>query len=98
MRALELARDNDVDWIGRRDAALLTLLYGAGLRISEALSLKRGDVPLGDTLTILGKGRKERSVPVLPLRGQRDCRLCRQDLLHPPRPPRRCFCPAAAGR
>jgi integrase/recombinase XerC len=66
-RALEVARDNDVDWIGRRDAALLTLLYGAGLRISEALSLKRGDVPLGETLTILGKGRKERAVPVLPL-------------------------------
>jgi integrase/recombinase XerC len=66
-RALALARDNDIDWIGRRDAALLTLLYGAGLRISEALSLKRGDVPLGETLTILGKGRKERSVPVLPL-------------------------------
>ena len=50
-----------------RDAALLTLLYGAGLRISEALSLKRGDVPLGETVTILGKGRKERIVPVLPL-------------------------------
>lgn len=66
-RALVVARDNDVDWIGRRDAALLTVLYGAGLRISEALSLKRGDVPLGGTLTILGKGRKERIVPVLPL-------------------------------
>jgi integrase/recombinase XerC len=66
-RALKVARDNNIDWIGRRDAALLTLLYGAGLRISEALSLKRGDVPLGETLTILGKGRKERSVPVLPL-------------------------------
>ncbi len=51
----------------RANAALLTLLYGAGLRISEALSLKRGDVPLGETLTILGKGRKERMVPVLPL-------------------------------
>jgi integrase/recombinase XerC len=67
LRALEVARDNNIDWIGRRDTALLTLLYGAGLRISEALSLKRGDVPLGETLTILGKGRKERSVPVLPL-------------------------------
>ena len=66
-RALVVARDNGIDWIGRRDAALLTLLYGAGLRISEALSLKRGDVPLGETLTILGKGGKERSVPVLPL-------------------------------
>ncbi len=45
--------------------ALLTLLYGAGLRISEALSLKRGDVPLASSLTILGKGRKERVVPVI---------------------------------
>jgi integrase/recombinase XerC len=66
-RAIEEAGEHDVEWLGARDAALLTLLYGAGLRISEALSLKRGDVPLGETLTILGKGRKERIVPVLPL-------------------------------
>jgi integrase/recombinase XerC len=66
-RAIEEAGAHDVEWLGARDAALLTLLYGAGLRISEALSLKRGDVPLGETLTILGKGRKERVVPVLPL-------------------------------
>jgi integrase/recombinase XerC len=66
-RAIEEAGEHDVDWLGARDAALLTLLYGAGLRISEALSLKRGDVPLGETLTVVGKGRKERSVPMLPL-------------------------------
>src|ERR1700748_229228 len=66
-RVMEEAGENDVEWLGARDAALLTLLYGAGLRISEALSLKRGDVPLGATLTVIGKGRKERSVPVLPL-------------------------------
>ncbi len=66
-RAITVAGDHDIDWLGARDAALLTLLYGAGLRISEALSLKRGDVPLGATLTVLGKGRKERSVPVLPV-------------------------------
>ena len=66
-RAIEEAGTHDVKWLGARDAALLTLLYGAGLRISEALSLKRGDVPLGETVTILGKGRKERIVPVLPL-------------------------------
>jgi integrase/recombinase XerC len=66
-QALVVARDNNIAWIGKRDAALLTLLYGAGLRISEALSLKRGDVPLGETLTILGKGRKERVVPMLPV-------------------------------
>jgi integrase/recombinase XerC len=66
-RAIEVAGENNIDWIAARDTALLTLLYGAGLRISEALSLKRGDVPLGEALTILGKGRKERSVPVLAL-------------------------------
>ena len=46
-RALAVAGENDVEWLAARDVALLTLLYGAGLRISEALSLKRGDVPLG---------------------------------------------------
>ncbi len=66
-RVLDEAGEHDVEWLGARDAALLTLLYGAGLRVSEALSLRRGDVPLGETLTILGKGRKERVVPVLPL-------------------------------
>jgi integrase/recombinase XerC len=66
-RVLEDAGENDVEWLGARDVALLTLLYGAGLRISEALSLKRGDVPLGDGLSIVGKGRKERVVPVLPV-------------------------------
>jgi integrase/recombinase XerC len=66
-RAIEQAGEHTVEWLGARDAALLTLLYGAGLRISEALGLKRGDVPLGQTLTVIGKGRKQRSVPVLPL-------------------------------
>ncbi|HEY0300390.1 MAG TPA: tyrosine recombinase XerC [Rhizomicrobium sp.] len=64
-RAIEVAGENDVAWIAARDAALLTLLYGAGLRISEALSLRRGDVPLSASLTILGKGGKERVVPLL---------------------------------
>ena len=54
------------DWVQARDAAVLTLLYGSGLRISEALSLTAADVPLADVLVILGKGRKERRVPVLP--------------------------------
>ena len=66
-RTLEEAAANDVKWLAARDAALLTLLYGAGLRISEALSLKRGDVPLGATLSVMGKGRKVRSVPLLPV-------------------------------
>jgi integrase/recombinase XerC len=66
-RVLTEAGEHTVEWLGARNAALLTLLYGAGLRISEALGLKRGDVPLGATLTVVGKGRKERSIPVLPL-------------------------------
>jgi integrase/recombinase XerC len=64
-RTIAEAGESTVPWIAARDAALITLLYGTGLRVSEALSLKRGDAPLGDTLTIVGKGRKERSVPVL---------------------------------
>ncbi|MEM6479873.1 MAG: tyrosine recombinase XerC [Pseudomonadota bacterium] len=53
-------------WVGRRDIAVVTLLYGCGLRISEALGLKGGDVPLRASLRIVGKGGKERVLPVLP--------------------------------
>jgi integrase/recombinase XerC len=53
-------------WEAARDAALLTLLYGCGLRISEALSLTAADLPLGQTLRITGKGAKTRVAPVLP--------------------------------
>jgi integrase/recombinase XerC len=56
-------------WVLARDAAVLALLYGSGLRISEALGLKRAAVPTpgkGDTLTVTGKGNKRRMVPVLP--------------------------------
>jgi integrase/recombinase XerC len=56
-------------WILARDAAVLGLLYGSGLRISEALGLKRADVPApgaGDAITVTGKGNKQRMVPVLP--------------------------------
>jgi integrase/recombinase XerC len=56
-------------WILARDAAVLALLYGSGLRLSEALSLKRKDVPApnaGDSITVIGKGNKQRMVPVLP--------------------------------
>ena len=53
-------------WEAARDAALLTLLYGCGLRISEALSLTRADAPLGPSLRVLGKGSKTRISPVLP--------------------------------
>jgi integrase/recombinase XerC len=55
-------------WVLARDAAVLALLYGSGLRISEALGLKRNEVPepgKGDSITVIGKGRKTRMVPVL---------------------------------
>jgi integrase/recombinase XerC len=54
-------------WILARDAAVLGLLYGAGLRISEALGIKRNEAPIGrlDSVTVLGKGGKRRSVPVI---------------------------------
>ncbi|MEZ5754970.1 MAG: tyrosine recombinase XerC [Paracoccaceae bacterium] len=54
------------DWIAARDTAVVTLLYGCGLRISEALGLTGADHPLPDTLRITGKGGKTRLVPVLP--------------------------------
>ena len=57
---------NREDWEAARDEAVLTLLYGCGLRISEALSLKRSDAPLPESLRITGKGSKTRIVPVLP--------------------------------
>jgi len=53
-------------WHGKRDIAILTLLYGCGLRLSEALGLNRGEAPHGEALRITGKGRKQRYVPVLP--------------------------------
>ncbi|MCA3630514.1 MAG: tyrosine recombinase XerC [Methylobacterium sp.] len=54
-------------WVLARDAAVFALLYGAGLRISEALSIQRKDAPkAGATLTITGKGGKPRQVPILP--------------------------------
>jgi len=53
-------------WIAARDVAVVTLLYGCGLRISEALGLTFKDTPLPATLRIIGKGGKERLVPVIP--------------------------------
>ena len=61
--------DTDADlepWEAARDRAVLTLLYGCGLRISEGLSLIRADAPLGETVRIVGKGSKTRIVPILP--------------------------------
>ncbi len=56
---------HDEPWLQARDWALLLLLYGAGLRISEALSLNGDALPLGETLVLTGKGNKQRVVPLL---------------------------------
>lgn len=66
--ALESVGDlEDEPWVAARDAAVVALLYGCGLRIGEALGLDRSAAPLADTLTITGKGNKTRLVPVLPV-------------------------------
>ncbi|MEO9516332.1 MAG: tyrosine recombinase XerC [Paracoccaceae bacterium] len=63
---LDLASDQDLrPWVGARDLAVLTLLWGCGLRISEALSLCGKDAPLPNVMRIVGKGGKERVVPVI---------------------------------
>ncbi len=62
-----------LDWVAARDAAVLLLLYGSGLRISEALGVQRKDAPIGEgqeVLRVTGKGGKERLVPVLPVTRQ----------------------------
>jgi integrase/recombinase XerC len=63
----EIASLASEDWIGARDRAVLLLMYGAGLRIAEALSLTAADLPLGETLRVTGKGGKQRVVPLLPV-------------------------------
>lgn len=88
-QALDLARDigegSDIAAIQARDTALFTLLYGCGLRISEALGLNVGDLPAADgVLRVMGKGRKQRIVPVLPLVRQA---LAAWLALHPDRVP-----------
>ncbi|WP_420397180.1 tyrosine recombinase XerC [Nioella sp.] len=71
------------DWIAARDVAVVTLLYGCGLRISEALGLTASVLPLSDVLRIRGKGNKDREVPVLPAARRavdRYAALCPHDL------------------
>lgn len=69
-QALTLVEDietfADEPWVGLRNKALFILLYATGIRISEALNLKGNCLPLKDRLTILGKGKKQRIVPVIP--------------------------------
>ena len=59
--------DAHEEWIGARDRAVLLLLYGAGLRIAEALALPTSVLPLGEALTVTGKGNKQRVVALLPV-------------------------------
>jgi integrase/recombinase XerC len=62
-----VADDANDEWIGSRDRAVLLLLYGAGMRIAEALSLTGSAWPFGETLVVTGKGNKQRVVPILPI-------------------------------
>lgn len=68
-QALDLIEKSDElekkDWIGKRNIALFTLLYGCGLRINEALELNLEDLPKDGFLRVLGKGSKERQVPII---------------------------------
>ena len=65
--AASVAEDAAEEWIAARDRAVLLLLYGAGLRIAEALALPASVLPLGETLTVTGKGNRQRMVPILPI-------------------------------
>ena len=65
--AASVAEDAAEEWIAARDRAVLLLLYGAGLRIAEALALPASVLPLGETLTVTGKGNRQRVVPILPI-------------------------------
>jgi len=68
-KAAAVVDGGGLDWMAARDTAVLLLLYGSGLRISEALGLKPKDAPVNgrDVLRVVGKGGKERLVPVLPV-------------------------------
>ena len=61
------SRPDEPAWIAARDLAVLLLLYGCGLRISEALGLNVSDIPDDDSLTVTGKGGKTRMLPLLPM-------------------------------
>lgn len=81
LETVEIQSENP--WIAARDTAVVTLLYGCGLRISEALGLTGRDAPLPEVLRIRGKGDKERLVPVLPAARQavdRYVQLCPHDI------------------
>jgi integrase/recombinase XerC len=65
--AHDAADAQDKPWLARRDLAVLLLLYGAGLRVGEAMALDARLLPLGETIMVTGKGSKQRVVPLLPV-------------------------------
>ncbi len=68
LNVVDAVQDSALEsWIGARDRAVLLMLYGAGMRIAEALSLNGSVLPLGEALTVTGKGSKQRVVPLLPI-------------------------------
>jgi integrase/recombinase XerC len=79
---IDMAGEASEPWIGARDSAVLTLLYGCGLRISEALGLTGADTPLPNTLVITGKGGKTRLVPTLPAAREAVAEYVRQCPFH----------------
>ncbi len=85
------------DWVAIRDRALFTLLYGSGLRINEALSLNINDMPRDGFIRVIGKGNKERQVPIL---AQVEHRLTeyRTACPYPETPTRALFLGAKGGR
>jgi integrase/recombinase XerC len=65
-RLIQATGHHEQPWIAARDIAALTLIWGSGLRISEALGLTQADAPLREVVRVTGKGGKKREVPVLP--------------------------------
>ncbi|MEO0618608.1 MAG: tyrosine recombinase XerC [Pseudomonadota bacterium] len=98
LAVVEDAGDHEDAWIAVRDMAVLTLLYGAGLRISEALSLKVQDIPGpgSDILRITGKGGKARAVPILTV-SQDLMRRCHELCPYPQEPDAPLFLGARGG-
>ncbi|MEL7542478.1 MAG: tyrosine recombinase XerC [Pseudomonadota bacterium] len=98
LEVIDTSGDHEDAWIAVRDMAVLTLLYGAGLRISEALSLTVQDIPGpgNDILRIRGKGGKERAVPVLTI-SQDLMRRCHELCPYPQEPGAPLFLGARGG-
>ena len=95
-RLISAAGSHIEPWIAARDTAALTLLWGSGLRISEALGLCQKDAPLGDQVRVTGKGGKMREVPVLPAASEA-VEIYRQLCPHAPQPDDALFLGARGG-